>query len=509
MLTTRTAPRLLHTRRLNPDYYAPVHIQDEARLRSLGCFDLADCGRFFAGPFGSELPGSVYRPSGVPLLRVGNVGSLDLIESNLVFLDEQTHEKLSASEVIPGDLLIVKASVGEKVCRFPSRFARGNITQHIIGVRPNGSVDMDYVAAVLFSPVGRRQLARRSLGSIIQYLGVVDARTVLIPLLDPSAQCYIGEKVRQAGRLRARAAAAKATANQIFEGALRWDSVLATPLRSRLISAVTIGKRLDANFNSPSRARLADHLLSQRITTDEIDELVEVSAMIGWKGLTTENYVDVGPWLLRGVEIDDGVIHFDDLVCVEQRKYDEQPQIHLKEGDVAMTKDGTIGKAIVIPHLPRQIAAGSTVARLRTKERSGLSPYYLEHVINHGVGQIQIASFATGMAQPHITQEWIAQIQIPRLPVEGEVAHRVRQHHELMVFAGALVRAAVLLVDLLLQGAVDGATLSRAHAALEAGDRSLDRTLLQSLRRGEGDGALPLFPDLDALYALLAETDRN
>ena len=70
-----------------------------------------------------------------------------------------------------------------------------------------------------------------------------------------------------------------------------------------------------------------------------------------------------------------------------------------------------------------------------------------------------------------------------------------------------LTLAARLLIEALIEGAISESDLIAAQRALEAGDRSADRALLQTLRRGEGSASTPLFPDIDALYALLDETD--
>jgi type I restriction enzyme S subunit len=172
--------------------------------------------------------------------------------------------------------------------------------------------------------------------------------------------------------------------------------------------------------------------------------------------VTTEHYVNEGPWLLRGVEYRDGYIDFDALISVEQYKYDEQPQIHLQYEDIAMTKDGTIGKALAVPELTKQMAAGSTIARLRLKNRSKLSPYYLEFVINHPIVQIQVQSFATGLAQPHITQEWIAQLIIPRLSnIESEISNYIANHHYLMEKAHILTKEAKSQVESLIEGTLE------------------------------------------------------
>ncbi|WP_205900758.1 hypothetical protein, partial [Pseudomonas viridiflava] len=53
---------------------------------------------------------------------------------------------------------------------------------------------------------------------------------------------------------------------------------------------------------------------------------------------------------------------------------------------------------------------------------SDVDAYYLEFTLAHEFVQCQIASYATGVAQPHITQEWIALLKIPRVKSENDIA---------------------------------------------------------------------------------------
>jgi type I restriction enzyme S subunit len=510
MHTSRVNPAQVDTKRLDPDYYYPEHLETERILKSLKSVPLRQVGTFWAGPFGSELPSSLYLNEGVPLFRVGNVGRMQVLYDGMAYLDPAVHQQLSASEVRPGDLLVVKASVGEKICRIPVSIPKANITQHIIAIRPNGKADPDYLSAFLFGRYGRSQLVRRSLGSIIQYLGVNDARTVLYPPIDRTAQTFIGDKIRQAERLRDVGASALNEATSLLEECLRWESKLAKSSRFRRLKAVELADRLDGNFNSPARLSMMDHLDRHGIRRDQLSpKLADVSAMVGWKGLTTEHYTDSGPWLLRGVEIVDGVIDFDALISVAQDKYDEQPQIHLQKGDVALSKDGTIGKAAVIPDLPQEMAVGSTVARLRLRDNSGIDPYYLEHALNHDVLQIQIRSFATGMAQPHITQEWIERLQVPRCVNENRIASLVKRHHTATTIAKDLTLVARFLVEALIERRVSESDLITLQKALEGGDSQGERFLLSRMTRKGLDvkGAPVMFPNLDGLYQILTETE--
>jgi type I restriction enzyme S subunit len=71
-----------------------------------------------------------------------------------------------------------------------------------------------------------------------------------------------------------------------------------------------------------------------------------------------------------------------------------------------------------------------------------------------------------------------------------------------------LTSAAKLLIEALINGKISAAELVSAQEALVRGDNSIDRVLLSRLTRQGLDvsGSPPLFPDLDALYSLLAQT---
>ena len=79
------APRLRPSR-WAAEYYRKEYTDLEAFLDGAGqkLVPLGRLGRLFTGPFGSELPASIYNtPDGIPLLRVQNIGELFLNEDDL------------------------------------------------------------------------------------------------------------------------------------------------------------------------------------------------------------------------------------------------------------------------------------------------------------------------------------------------------------------------------------------------------------------------------------------
>ncbi len=411
----------------------------------------------------------------------------------------------------PGELLIeVKGNVSKVTvlpCFLPTELMiSGSFYKALL----NKEFDAHFVLAFFKSSYGQVLKKRLASNSIIDYIAKGDLYSIPLPYPAAPVQAYIGDKIRQAERLRNVGASALNEATSLLENCLHWESKLAKSNRFRRLKVVELADRLDGNFNSPARLSMMDHLDGYGIRRDQLSpKLADVSAMIGWKGLTTEHYTDSGPWLLRGVEIVDGVIDFDALISVAQDKYDEQPQIHLQKGDVALSKDGTIGKAAVIPDLPQEMAVGSTVARLRLRDNSGIDPYYLEHALNHDVLQIQIRSFATGMAQPHITQEWIERLQVPRCVNENRIASLVKRHHTATAIAKDLALVARFLVEALIERHVSESDLITLQKALEGGDSQGERSLLSRMTRKGLDvkGAPVMFPNLDGLYQILTETE--
>src|SRR5215510_5555104 len=453
------APDVLRHKRLDAPYYSAEHLEIEATIlrasRHVSFDALGSFAQLWSGPFGSKLPSSLYRDAGpYPLYRSQNVKAFWIQRDGLVYLDTDAYYDLKGCSTEPGDILVSKAGFVGTPCIVGKDEGPAIITEHVLGVRSEDDTDSYYLLATLNSTICRRQLEREGLGTILEYLGVEVSRELLVPRPKHSVQFAIGNKVRAAESLRHMAALAKQQAAEILAEDLSWVARWKyTDSLSTWIQPVEMESRIDGQYNSADRIAVLRHLRIHNIDNEPLARLADISAMIGWKGLTTEHYTDSGPLLIRGIDFEDGIIHFEQLVHVDKQKYEEQPQIHLIAGDVVLTKDGTIGKACAIPDIQERLCAGSTVARLRVF--SGIEPHYLEAMLNHEIVQLQIRSMATGLAQPHITQEWIERLQIPLMPRHEEIAESTRRHHASLMRAKNLTKQAVVDVELMMEGKLD------------------------------------------------------
>lgn len=102
-----------------------------------------------------------------------------------------------------------------------------------------------------------------------------------------------------------------------------------------------------------------------------------LKARIGWQGLTTAEYLESGDYcLVTGTDFKDGYIDWDNCVFVEKLRYDQDKNIQLKENDVVVTKDGTIGKVAFIDKITKPTTLNSGVFVIRPQKKDYDSKYF-------------------------------------------------------------------------------------------------------------------------------------
>jgi type I restriction enzyme S subunit len=103
----------------------------------------------------------------------------------------------------------------------------------------------------------------------------------------------------------------------------------------------------------------------------KLGEVAVLKARIGWQGLTTAEYKEAGDYyLITGTDFKNGLIDWENCVYVESQRYQQDKNIHVKEHDVLVTKDGTIGKVAFIKDVPKPATLNSGVFVIRPIEQS-------------------------------------------------------------------------------------------------------------------------------------------
>ncbi len=100
--------------------------------------------------------------------------------------------------------------------------------------------------------------------------------------------------------------------------------------------------------------------------TKRIKYIASLKGRIGWQGLTSDEYTDEGPYLITGIDFIDGRIDWENCVHITKERWEEAPEIHIKNGDLLITKDGTVGKVAIVNKLEGKASLNSGVLLIRT-----------------------------------------------------------------------------------------------------------------------------------------------
>jgi type I restriction enzyme S subunit len=121
----------------------------------------------------------------------------------------------------------------------------------------------------------------------------------------------------------------------------------------------------------------------------------------------------------------------------------------------------------------------------------------LEQGVNGSTGQLKLV-------QEHVED---VLVMLPDSHIQVLVGDLLRLAFECTEGARISVAVARLLVEQLIDGRITEADLMAAQKALESGNRGGDREILKALRQSGAPDAKPLIADVEALYALLDESE--
>ena len=147
-----------------------------------------------------------------------------------------------------------------------------------------------------------------------------------------------------------------------------------------------------------------------------------IRARLGWKGLKAEEYTETGYPFLSAFNIINNQLDWSDINYINQERYDESPEIKLKEGDVLLVKDGAgIGKCARLDHLPFGESTVNSSLAVITPFKT-LDYRYLYYYLQSNPFKCIINLLIVGMGVPHLTQTNMKNIKMPLPPLSEQRA---------------------------------------------------------------------------------------
>ncbi|RYD78225.1 MAG: restriction endonuclease subunit S [Sphingobacteriales bacterium] len=165
-------------------------------------------------------------------------------------------------------------------------------------------------------------------------------------------------------------------------------------------------------------------LLPEDWNVINLEKNFTLKARIGWQGLTTAEYLDNGNYgLVTGTDFKGGYIDWDNCVFVEKMRFDQDRNIQLKNGDVLVTKDGTIGKIAYVDFLPKPTTLNSGVFVVRPKSNS-ISNRFFYYVLMSFYFDDFLLKITAGSTITHLYQKDFVNFNFvcPPLPEQEAIA---------------------------------------------------------------------------------------
>lgn len=137
-----------------------------------------------SGPFGSNLKVADYRESGVPMIRLQNIGKGVFIEKNIKYLDTEKAEELKSHSFRTGDIVLAKLGIPiGKTCIIPEHFGSGIIVADIVRIRPNkNNISYKFLEYFLNTKLSVSQLSKNISGATRPRVNLSDVRNIIVPV---------------------------------------------------------------------------------------------------------------------------------------------------------------------------------------------------------------------------------------------------------------------------------------------------------------------------------------
>lgn len=493
MFARRTPTNVLRVARLDAGFYDPLHVENASKVeRHAGDTINSLCPRLLDHSFLS-IRTEDYQSAGVPFVRVKNLKGM-VLDEDFIFINEEANQRESQTICTPGDLLFAKTGK-IAACPVPSHLQKVNTSQDVMVGTVRHGTDPYYVAAYLNCRHGSLYQERYVQGPVQPHLSLGSLRQIYVVTPRPDAQRYIGDKVRQAERLRERARRFRRDLDRRLSIPSLIDALKTTEQRANRVTGSDLNPRLDSKYYGSRAMAVLDAAHADSVAVGALVE--EVS-----NGFEHRDFDAEGTPYITVTEVSGGRL----VLATAPRlgagvSIPEKARIDTRCALVVRT--GSVGVAVPVFEEDTHAAISSHLIRLRFKSEAEAA--VVAAFLNSEAGRVLQRKISYGAVQPQIGQDELLALPIPKSLLDsGEsVLSCLKTEDAALRAAQRLTATATILVERLIDGRLTEADLVAAQKALESGNRSADREILKALRQGDTPDGKLVIADVDALYALL------
>ena len=151
-----------------------------------------------------------------------------------------------------------------------------------------------------------------------------------------------------------------------------------------------------------------------------------IKSRIGWQALTKKEYLETGDYyLITGTDIDEDkhIVDFNCCYYVSKERYEMDGKIQVYEGDIIVTKDGTIGKVAMVTGLDKPATLNSHLFVLRDLSGKLYNRFLLQVLVSHIFGDF-VESTKTGSTLTGLPQKTFVEFRflMPEMDEQMKIA---------------------------------------------------------------------------------------
>lgn len=312
--------------------------------------------------------------------------------SEVRYTDKSSYDFLKKSSLFGGELLMAKRGEIGKVYFFEMKTKYATLAPNLYLLKLNDKADGRFLYYYFLSKEGQKRIkainASTSLGAIYKD----DVKGLLVPSIQKKEQENIAASLSDVDSLITDLQKLIRKKKDIRQGTMQ--------------ILVTGKKRLDGFSGDWVKINLAKNS--------------RLKARIGWQGLTTAEYLDEGySYLITGTDFKDGQINWNDCHYVDYDRYAQDPNIQVSNGDLLLTKDGTIGKVAYIADLKRPATLNSGVFLVKPIT-DAYTAHFMFYVLESSVFKDFLQQLSAGSTISHLYQKDLVKFDLFVPPTKAE-----------------------------------------------------------------------------------------
>ena len=354
-------------------------------------------GNFVDGPFGSNLKSSEYKEFGVPLIQLKNIKPNKYLPKNLKFVSQEKADSISRHTYQAGDITIAKLGAVGTACIIPNGNPNGIVVADVCRFRGDKSqVDYKYLCYFLNSPEGQRRVLEYSKGTTRLRTNLTDLKKVKVPLPPIKTQKQIAAVLEKADQLRNDCQQMGQELNSLAQSV--FIDMFGDPI---------------ANPNKWEIRTLKEFYASEKTGTK--------CGPFG-SALKKDEFVDSGipVWNMSNITLQGKFVDGASL-WITQAKYEELEAYGVEQGDVIISRAGTVGKMGVVNSEHDTSIISTNLIRVRFSEE--LHPLYFVCLMTYFKTRLKRLKVGDDGSFSHMNTGILDNLEFPYPPKDTQLRY--------------------------------------------------------------------------------------